>query len=292
MRWTLALKAPLGQDLSVFSRQLWAAEVAHRISEGDGGQQLWVADEQTAERVRQHYALFLQQPVQDLEFSPPPSTMQPAGSAGWQQLRRFPLTAFILLLTLAVAVWTGVGSALDNVIWLTFNAVVVDGQYARFLSLEDTLAAGQWWRLFSPMLIHFGWLHLAMNSLWYWELGRRIEMQQGSLFLLAFTLLSALVSNFSQFVFSGAAFFGGLSGVLYALLGFCWIRQRLSPVPAYNLPKGVVGMMLVWLLACLSGLVTALGFGQIANAAHVSGLIIGCAAGLVVGLLARHKAAA
>lgn len=121
------------------------------------------------------------------------------------------------------------------------------------------------------------------------ELGRRIERHQGSLFFLGFVLLSALASNVSQFVFSGPALFGGLSGVLYALLGFCWIYQLLCPVAAYALPKGVVGMMLVWLLVCLFGIVSALGFGEIANAAHVSGLVVGCLVGGLIGLFARMK---
>jgi GlpG protein len=54
------------------------------------------------------------------------------------------------------------------------------------------------------------------------------------------------------------------------------------------LPPGVLVMMLVWLLLCLSGLITALGFGSIANAAHVGGLVMGCLAGLVAGALARR----
>ncbi|NLD00104.1 MAG: rhomboid family intramembrane serine protease, partial [Gammaproteobacteria bacterium] len=53
----------------------------------------------------------------------------------------------------------------------------------------------------------------------------------------------------------------------------------------------VVAMMLIWLLLCLSGVVTALGFGQIANAAHVSGLVLGCVSGAVFALLARQRAA-
>lgn len=139
------------------------------------------------------------------------------------------------------------------------------------------------------MLIHFGILHLAMNGMWYWELGRRIESRQGSINLLGLTLLFSLASNYAQYTFGGPGLFGGLSGVLYGLLGHCWIYQLLAPNPAYRLPRGVLVMMLVWLVLCLSGLVSMIGFGEIANAAHVSGLVVGCITGLLGGLYSRHK---
>jgi len=173
--------------------------------------------------------------------------------------------------------------------WLTFLPFRVMGEYIQFTPLADTLASGQWWRLVTPMLIHFGILHLAMNGMWYWELGRRIEARQGSINLLGLTLLFSLASNFAQYTYGGPGLFGGLSGVLYGLLGHCWIYQLLSPNPAYRLPRGVLVMMLVWLVLCLSGLVSMIGFGEIANAAHVGGLAIGCLTGLLGGLYSRRK---
>src|SRR5690606_12726577 len=122
-------------------------------------------------------------------------------------------------------------------------------------------AEGQWWRLVSPMLLHFGILHLAMNGLWYWELGRRIELRQGPWRLLLLTLLFSLVSNLAQHFVGGPSLFGGLSGVLYGLLGHVWLYQWLAPNPLFSLPRGVLAMMLIWLLVCLSGVVSQLGFG-------------------------------
>ena len=90
-------------------------------------------------------------------------------------------------------------------------------------------------------------------------------------------------------LFGGPSLFGGLSGVLYGLLGYVWIYQLMAPNPMYHLPRGVLVMMLVWLALCMSGLVSMIGFGQIANAAHVGGLLIGCLAGLLGGLWARRK---
>ncbi|MCY1176508.1 Rhomboid protease GlpG [compost metagenome] len=209
-----------------------------------------------------------------------------------EQLKYARATALVLLLSLIVGAITLLGDNLETMRWLTFLEFRVVGEYIHFTPLADSLAAGQWWRLFTPMLIHFGILHLAMNGMWYWELGRRIESRQGSINLIGLTLLFSLVSNYAQYYFSGPTLFGGLSGVLYGLLGHCWIFQLLAPNPAYRLPKGVVAMMLIWLLICLSGVIDLLGFGSIANGAHIGGLVAGCATGLIGGLLARGKRSA
>ena len=47
-------------------------------------------------------------------------------------------------------------------------------------------------------------------------------------------------------------------------------------------------LMVGWLVLCVLGVVEVLGFGAIANAAHVGGLFSGGALGAVFGLAARH----
>ncbi len=278
------LRLPLTTDLSGFVRLLQRLQIPHRVSEEVGEQVLWVPDSgRLADDVRELYARF---PDGDEHFQPidagQASKYKPPGSS--------PVTALVLLVTLLVAGLTLLGDNLDAIRWLTFQDFRISGEYATFLPLSESLASGQWWRIVSPMLIHFGILHLAMNGMWFWELGRRIEIRQGSLPLLLLTLLFSAVSNYVQYLFSGPSLFGGLSGVLYGLLGHCWIFQLLAPNPVYRLPRGVLIMMLIWLALCLSGLVSMLGFGEIANGAHVGGLIIGCVTGLLGGALARRKA--
>jgi GlpG protein len=245
---------------------------------------LWVPDERFAATARELYERF---PLGDARQQ---ATVAPGSlSVLFQRLAASWMSTTVLALTLLVAAVTLLGDNLNSIHWLSFEDFRIDGDYLVFVPLGDSLAAGQWWRLLTPMLLHFGILHLAMNAMWYWELGRRIEQRQGPWSLLWLTLLFGLVSNVAQFAFAGPSLFGGLSGVLYGLLGYCWIYQRLAPTPAYQLPPGVLVMMLVWLLLCLSGLITALGFGSIANAAHVGGLVVGCLAGLVAGALARWR---
>lgn len=284
------LRLPLNIDLSGFVGLLRRLQVPHRVSEEAGEQVLWVA-QNLAEDVRELYQRF---PEGDADFQLPPEaalTAPPRPGLG-EQLRAYKATGAVLLLCLIVAGLTGLGDNFATLSWLTFVDFRVQGEYLYFTPLAASLADGQWWRLFTPMLVHFGILHLSMNALWYWELGRRIELRQGPWSMLALTLLFSLVSNFAQYLFGGPSLFGGLSGVLYGLLGHIWLYQWLAPNPVYRMPRGVLVMMLVWLLLCLSGLISLLGFGQIANAAHVGGLLVGCLSGLLGGALARRKLSA
>lgn len=282
-----AMRLPEQIDLSGFVALLQRLQVPHRVAEEAGDQVLWVPDELLAEQVR---ALYARYPQGDALGSPEPLAVSTEAAPGFiQQLRSSRMTAVVLLLTLVAAAITLLGDNLAAVSWLSFVDYRVQGDYIYFSYLNDTLVSGQLWRLLTPMLIHFGILHLAMNSLWYWELGRRIEARQGAVMLLGLTLLFSLAANFAQYLHAGPSLFGGLSGVLYGLLGHCWIFQRLAPTPAYRLPPGVLVMMLVWLLICMTGIFELLQFGAIANAAHVGGLLAGCLTGLLGGVLARRR---
>ena len=279
-----AFRLPLSEDLSGFIALLRRLRVPCRVSEEAGEQVLRVPAE-TVEQVRQLYQRYPQGDGMVV-------AEQPARRGGgfFASLRRSPLTAAVLLLTFIVAAITLLGGNFETIRWFSFTDFRIDGDYAYFATLEQTLSEGQWWRMITPIFVHFGLLHLAMNSMWYWELGRRIEQRQGASMLLGLTLLFGVISNLSQYAFGGPGIFGGLSGVLFGLLGHCWLFQKVSPNEAYRLPPGVVVLMLVWLVICLTGVVDVVSFGTlaIANAAHVGGLVAGCITGIVGGMLARR----
>lgn len=283
-----ALRRPLDEDLAGFLALLQQQGVPSRVSVEGDEQVLRVP----AELVEPVQALFQRYP----QGAGLPLPGGQGATATWPRrllvgARAQPVTGLVLLVTLLVAGLTWLGDNLETVRWFAFVDFRVRGEYIYFASLSQMLEAGQWWRLFSPMLVHFGLLHLAMNSLWYWELGRRIEARQGHLMLLGLTLGYGLVSNLAQHVYGGPGIFGGLSGVLYGLLGHCWLFQRLAPTPAYRLPPGVLVLMLAWLVICLTGVIEVVSFGSvaIANAAHVSGLVAGMLTGALGGWLARRR---
>ncbi len=71
--------------------------------------------------------------------------------------------------------------------------------------------------------MHFSLMHILFNLLWWWYLGGAVEKRLGSGKLIVITLISALLSGYVQQKFSGP-WFGGLSGVVYALMGYVWLR--------------------------------------------------------------------
>ena len=124
------------------------------------------------------------------------------------------------------------------------------------------------WRIFTPALLHFSALHIVFNLLMWWYLGGMIENRLSSAKLLSLLVLASALPNILQFYLTGPTF-GGLSGVVYALVGYVWWRD---PKAGLYLPRAYIGFMLVWLVL---GFLDVLGM-KIANGAHLGGLIVGC----------------
>lgn len=128
---------------------------------------------------------------------------------------------------------------------------------------------GQVWRLITPIFVHLSILHILFNMLWFKDLGYIIEYKFGKKDLLTLIGISGVVSNLLQYFVSGPQF-GGMSGVLYAMLGFVWVYKKLHQDFDYSLPSRDITIMIGWLLLCLTGFL-----GPIANSAHAGGLFVG-----------------
>lgn len=140
------------------------------------------------------------------------------------------------------------------------------------------------WRYFTHALMHFSVMHILFNLLWWWYLGGAVEKRLGSGKLIVITLISALLSGYVQHKFSGP-WFGGLSGVVYALMGYARLRGERDPDSGIYLQRGLITFALIWLIAGWFDL-----FGMsIANGAHVTGTAVGLAMALADTLHARKR---
>ncbi len=158
----------------------------------------------------------------------------------------------------------------------------------------DAVESGEIWRLWTPIFIHFGWLHILFNGLWLKEFGMMIESRLGSFRFLIIVLIIGAVSNALQLQFGQLELanlrwltnplfwnqlphnyhFGGMSGVNYGLFGYLWVRGKLQPDSGLGVSPQTVMWMIVWFVVCWTGYA-----GPVANWAHAGGLATGVALG-------------
>lgn len=126
------------------------------------------------------------------------------------------------------------------------------------------------WRFITPAFLHFSLLHIVFNLLWWWQLAGLIEKQQGKQRLILLFLFSAIASNLAQFFLVGP-YFGGLSGVVYGLVGYCWLTGQLNKQSQVHLPNSMFIFLIGWLILGFVDLLPA----NVANYAHLIGLLAG-----------------
>ena len=203
-------------------------------------------------------------------FPPGGASRRPSFSVG-------PLTAVLIAICVAVAIFSKLGANLNAVEKL----FITSGDGADNAGMLPEVAGGQYWRLLTPIFLHFSIMHLVFNLLWLKDLGTMIERLTSTWVLLGLVLVSGVFSNLGQFRAAGP-FFGGMSGVVYALLGFVWMKSRFDPGSGFHLDKQTVIMMIGWFFLCMTGAV-----GHVANYAHGFGLGVGIVWGFISAKIRR-----
>jgi GlpG protein len=286
---------PDPSDAERFGDHLLTVDIPNNIEEGSGGWAVWVERDDDLDRARGELDAFLRDPA-NAKYN---GATRVAGRirseqekkqqrlrkrfvdvrTSWGQARQWvvPVTLGLIGACLIVAVLTRLGGndgPLLNSLLIEPMRVVV-GEGGRELWAWNGWSAvsrGQVWRVVTPMLLHFSILHLLFNLFWLRDLGAMIESKRGMWTMAALVLVAAVLSNVGQYAWSGWPRFGGMSGVVYALLGYVWVKGRYEPHLGLGISRESVWIMLAWLGLGMTGLV-----GPIANAAHLIGLIAGAA---------------
>ncbi len=239
------------------------------MPEGEGQFALWLTDSQHQIEAESELKQFLSDPnankYQAASWDMAESrknhfTYQSPSMLAMIKAKAGPITLSVMVICLVIFTMQQLGSG--------------EGVFAALHFPAFTGQEWQLWRWVSHAVLHFSVMHIAFNLLWWWQLGGDIEQRLGSGKLLQLFVVSAALSGAGQYWVEGANF-GGLSGVVYALVGYLWMLGYKAPQLGLSMPKPMIGFMLVWLV---------LGFVQpymaIANTAHLVGLLSGVALGL------------
>lgn len=160
---------------------------------------------------------------------------------------------------------------------INYNAETIINNLLFFNNVPSSINefTSNFWRVITPSILHIDILHLSFNLTWWWYIGNKIEKKYSFWVLLKIFIVSAAISNCAQFYSSSNNLFLGISGVNYGIIGFCWMKQILFKQTIIEIE--IIYASLLWMIICFSGIVPI----NIANTAHLAGLI----AGLITGLL-------
>ncbi len=282
LNWYPVIRFPLEKDLMPFLNYLKRSGILCHVTEEQGQQQLWIADELQIMEIADQSSRWAAGELIIDENSPEEYASRQSGLAPnkWliaaELFKLLPITlSAILLGVLGTLLVYADSRSLSYVEPFLFQAIGGN----KLLPVQSGLEAGQYWRLVTPIFLHFGFLHILFNGLFLWVIGRRIELVKGPVYYLMVILVIALASNTSQYLVSAGIPFGGLSGVVYGVMGYVAIYQRFIPHPILQFNQAVIIFFIVWLLLGVFGIIDMFIQGSIANAAHITGLIAGAILG-------------
>jgi len=231
------------------------------------------------------------------------NVVNPANKWGNERVTAGPLTHAIILLCVIVFLLTDFGKSRDGVVTNSLRFVNTPSKidprgltneeiekriaYAHDRSPMASIKRGELWRLVTPIFIHHDFLHILFYMWMFHLLASLIESRRGTVVLGLLVLAIAVASNLGQALTpsewggSPQGTFGGMSGVVYGLLGYAWMKTRYEPLLGIRIRDDVVFFMLACLLVLWLGSFLSPDAFPIANWAHAIGFI----SGVVIGYL-------
>jgi len=271
------------QDAERFANYLLSLGITSKIEPSDGQWAVWIHDENEIPRSKQELEQFQHQP-NDERYKAAEHAASLARREAAEKKRRAKRN-YVDMRNEWANPWRRRPVTMAMIIFsaLVYLGVLQLPQASLLISTSDSLSevrGGQVWRLVSPIFLHFGLLHIVFNMYWLYDLGTMIERRLGSILYILLILAIAVPSNYAQFAVTGPMF-GGMSGVVFGLFGYAWVRGRLDPTCGLYLRPDIAFWMMGWFALCLTPLIP-----NVANWAHGAGLAVGAALGYLPQL--RH----
>lgn len=185
---------------------------------------------------------------------------------------------YVTMIIVSLATTQPVGSLGDISSIVIFN---FGGQVNAFVT------AGQFWRIFTAMWLHFNILHIGLNMLSLFFIGTIVEMFFGKWRYLLIYLLSGVIGGIVTYFALGpndGTLLAGASGAIFGVfgaLGIFFILNRRALGPAGN------AMIMNWLFWLVLNFAFDFSIPGIGIQDHIGGLVAGLILGFI--LLPRRR---
>ena len=134
---------------------------------------------------------------------------------------------------------------------------------------------GEWWRIFSAMFLHAGFLHVLFNMFSLYIFGPELEKIAGKARFITIYLLSGIVGNMATYLLNDSSYGSlGASGAIFGIFGafgalVYYTRRTMPMLRKLILPIIVISVIMTFIqpnvnvYAHLGGLVTGFILGLI-----------------------------
>ena len=141
------------------------------------------------------------------------------------------------------------------------------------------ISQGEYWRLFTAMFLHAGFMHLGFNALALFIFGQSVERSYGHERFFLIYILAGLAGSVTSYLFNSIAIAAGASGAIFGVVGalaaFLFMQRGTFGKHAQN---SLIGLAVIIGINIFIGLTTP----GIDNWAHGGGLVAGFILGLAL----------
>jgi len=285
---------------------LTTQEIESRAEAEDGGWAIWVMDEDQFEQAQDEYQSFRDHPDDprytdvadeaqrkrreraEKQRAAAKNVVEMRGQWNRGMTRRAPATFLLIAACVVVFMMTHMGSKeLSDLTYrtLAFRDPAVTSEQDPAPSAYRDIKRGEIWRLASTMLLHAGIMHIFFNMYMLYYFGGQMESRKGWPLFVAFVLLASTLATLAQVALTGPNVVG-MSGVVYALFGYIWMKARFDPKSGFFIGQFTVILLIGWFFA---GFLDWGMFRNIANGAHGAGLLFGVVLGYLPELVPQLR---
>lgn len=128
------------------------------------------------------------------------------------------------------------------------------------------VADGEWWRIVTSGFLHLGFIHIGMNMLLLFLLGRQLEPAIGSVRFAGIYFFSLVAGSLGSLLLEPTVSAAGASGAVFGLMSAALIAQRTRGINPWE--SGIGGLIVLNLLLTFA-------VPGIAKGGHLGGLVGG-----------------